>query len=199
MAKKKSEPAEPKHMGRPPIPGGAKVETFTFRTRPEWKDWLSRFALQCRRDKADVIDDALEAYAQSQRIRGPPETLRVPPMSAGASGSAHSIGARLGAGRGGPDAGRRGWTISGPAAGRASLASEQAEDHPRNRSPDPRSPAGRSTLPATLNTLNPPWVIQSVTAEGLISRPPLNTTYNPVPDRRGTHAGSTDDDHPQSN
>ena len=73
MAKKKAEPTEPKRMGRPPIPGGAKVETFTFRTRPEWKDWLSRFALHCRRDKADVIDDALEAFARSKGFEAPPK------------------------------------------------------------------------------------------------------------------------------
>jgi hypothetical protein len=72
--KRKSAPAEQaKRMGRPPLEQGAKTETFTLRIRPEWKDWLGRFALFCRRDKAELIDDALEAYAKQRGFEVPPK------------------------------------------------------------------------------------------------------------------------------
>jgi hypothetical protein len=75
-AVRKPSPEKPSpgaRMGRPPLPGGAKLSTFTFRTRPEWKDWLGRFAFHCRTDKADVIDFALEAYAKAKGFEGPPK------------------------------------------------------------------------------------------------------------------------------
>jgi hypothetical protein len=64
---------QPKRMGRPPVLGGAKASTFTLRVRDDWKDWLGRFAYFCRRDKADLIDEALEAFAKVKGFESPPK------------------------------------------------------------------------------------------------------------------------------
>jgi hypothetical protein len=75
MARKRKSEAEgkPKRMGRPPLESGAKTDTFTLRTGPEWKEWLGRFALFCRREKSELIDDALEAYAKRRGFEPPPK------------------------------------------------------------------------------------------------------------------------------
>jgi hypothetical protein len=55
------------------VRAGPEESTFTIRVREEWKDWLSRFAFHCRRDKAEVVDDALEAYAKQKGFDPPPK------------------------------------------------------------------------------------------------------------------------------
>jgi hypothetical protein len=77
MARKRgSAPEEsqpPKRMGRPPSPEGARAIALTIRARPEWKEWLGRFAQHCRAEMAEVVDDALETYAKTKGFEPPPK------------------------------------------------------------------------------------------------------------------------------
>jgi hypothetical protein len=69
MAKKKA-----KKLGRPAKPkGAAKSERYGFRARPEWIDWLNRFANFERSDMVDVIDRALEDRAKVKGFELPPK------------------------------------------------------------------------------------------------------------------------------
>jgi hypothetical protein len=68
MAKKKA-----KRLGRPKKLEGAKSERYGFRARPQWIDWLTRFANHRRSDLVDVIDTALEGLAKKDGFEAPPK------------------------------------------------------------------------------------------------------------------------------
>jgi hypothetical protein len=70
MAKKK---APVKAVGRPASPAGAKKQILGIRGSEAYKDWLLRFAEQQRSDMADLVDDALEAYARAEGFELPPK------------------------------------------------------------------------------------------------------------------------------
>jgi hypothetical protein len=66
MAKKRSET---------PVPTpeeGPRKQILTLRGRDVYKDWLVRFALSERADMADLVDDALVAYAKAKGFERPP-------------------------------------------------------------------------------------------------------------------------------
>jgi hypothetical protein len=69
MAKKRTPPKP----GRPKTPEGPRVQVLGIRGREDWKDWLVRFADANRSDMADLIDDALEAYAKIKGFEPPPK------------------------------------------------------------------------------------------------------------------------------
>jgi hypothetical protein len=69
MSRKKSVPK----LGRPPTAEGPRVQVLGIRGRPEWKEWLARFADANRSDMVDLIDDALEAYAKTKGFEPPPK------------------------------------------------------------------------------------------------------------------------------
>jgi hypothetical protein len=52
---------------------GSKKGRFAFRARPEWLDWLNRFANFERSDMVDVIDRALEDRARAKEFEPPPK------------------------------------------------------------------------------------------------------------------------------
>jgi hypothetical protein len=69
MARKKTGPKR----GRPTTPEGPRVQVLGIRGRPEWKEWLAKFADANRSDMVDLIDDALEAFAKAKGFNPPPK------------------------------------------------------------------------------------------------------------------------------
>jgi hypothetical protein len=59
--------------GRPPVPGGQKKHILGIRGQQAYKEWLVRFATAQRSDIADLIDDALVAYAEAKGFEAPPK------------------------------------------------------------------------------------------------------------------------------
>lgn len=62
-----------KKVGRPETPGGPKRQIVGLRGTDAYKAWLVEFAEAQRSDVADLIDDALEAYAKEQGFKAPPK------------------------------------------------------------------------------------------------------------------------------
>ena len=61
-------------MGRPPLPPEVKSDDrFGMRVSKMWKRWLIGLANFRRRDKADVINEALEDYATKWGYEQPPK------------------------------------------------------------------------------------------------------------------------------
>ena len=57
MARQKSKPTPP--------PPAAKVPVLSVRGSPAWRDWVGRLADHNRSKVADMVDDALVAWAKS--------------------------------------------------------------------------------------------------------------------------------------
>lgn len=70
----KQEPVkqEPAKRGRKPSPEGRRV-TFTFKCRPEFKDWVGRYAKTKRIPPSFLIDQALTRIAELDGFEAPPE------------------------------------------------------------------------------------------------------------------------------
>jgi hypothetical protein len=69
--------AEPpkKPKGRPapkPDPSRPRSALVTIRCRPEWRDWLARFATAKNIDMSDLVDEALLRYARVEGFDMPP-------------------------------------------------------------------------------------------------------------------------------
>lgn len=58
--------------GRPPAEN-PRSKYVKIRARPEWADWLRDIAEQSGRDSADIIGEALAAWAKRQKLPPPPE------------------------------------------------------------------------------------------------------------------------------
>ena len=65
MVKKKLRP------GRPKSPE-SKLGRFAFRAHTDWLDWLDRFATFRRKEKAQLVDEALEELARIHKFEKPP-------------------------------------------------------------------------------------------------------------------------------
>ena len=62
-----------KRTGRPATQEGPKRQILGIRGSEAYKAWLVRFAEQERSDLADLVDDALVAYAKERGFEAPPK------------------------------------------------------------------------------------------------------------------------------
>jgi hypothetical protein len=62
-----------KQAGRPAAQKGPKRQILGIRGSEAYKAWLVRFAEQERSDLADLVDDALVAYAKERGFEAPPK------------------------------------------------------------------------------------------------------------------------------
>jgi hypothetical protein len=62
-----------KRAGRPAAQKGPKRQILGIRGSEAYKAWLVRFAEQERSDLADLVDDALVAYAKERGFEAPPK------------------------------------------------------------------------------------------------------------------------------
>lgn len=73
MVKKSAAAGSGKRRGRPPSAEGRRSFAVRVKGRPEWRDWVIRFAERERCDAAVLVDVALTSLAEARGFEGPPK------------------------------------------------------------------------------------------------------------------------------